>query len=394
MVDQWPDGKVKPIALVLPQYHPIPENNQWWGEGFTEWTNVVKGRPRFPGHYQPHLPKDLGFYDLRLPDTREAQANLARQYGIYGFCYYHYWFEGRRLLEKPVDEILATGQPDFPFMLCWANENWSRNWDGGFDKILVAQNYSEEDFILQARYLVKFFNDHRYIKIKGRPVFAIYKDGDISHLESCVNAFRAELQRHGIDVFLCRFERAIGTSENFDKAYAIFDAGIEFQPLTRQFRRLNKQYRSPYAKFLDWRRACRWIRNQLNMPTKPVDRIIDYADVVNNDLAADFQQGWPIFPGVSPGWDNSARRPCSSALILDGSRPELFAKWVAGKIQRTSWDLLPERFLFVNAWNEWAEGNHLEPCEQWGCRYLSALQEGLSGGCSAGDFEAGVPERR
>ncbi|MDX2479780.1 MAG: glycoside hydrolase family 99-like domain-containing protein [Desulfuromusa sp.] len=363
----------KAIALHLPQFHPIPENDEWWGKGFTEWTNVVKGKPRFKGHYQPHLPQDLGYYDLRLPEAREAQAALAKQFGIYGFCYYHYWFNGRRILEKPVDAILESGEPDFPFMLCWANENWSRNWDGGFNKVLLEQKYSKEDFIKHARHLVKYFEDSRYIKIDGRPVFAIYKDGIGGEIEEYTDAFRAELQTHSINVFLCRFERRIGTTESFEKAFKIFDAGIEFQPLTRQFPEV-KQYKNLISKLRELQ--VPFLRKAL-ISFKQIDSIYNYQDVVENDLKYDFQQGWPIFPGVCPGWDNSPRRSEGSALIINDSTPELFKKWSLNKIKMTDWDLLPDRFIFVNAWNEWAEGNHLEPCERWGTKYLSAIQSAI-----------------
>lgn len=367
------ESLIKLIAMYLPQFHPISENDEWWGKGFTEWTNVVKGRPRFRGHYQPHLPKDLGFYDLRLPETREAQASLAKKFGIYGFCYYHYWFNGRRILEKPVDEILESGKPDFPFMLCWANENWSRNWDGGFDKVLLAQRYSEDDFINHARHLVKYFRDPRYIRIEDKPVFAIYKDDIGIDIEPCIKAFRNELRAHSIDVYLCRFERRIGTSVNIEKALEIFDAGIEFQPLTRQFSYLTKRRYLKLLRNLTYRSSSNiFLRKQL-------DEILNYREVVENDLNHDFQQGLPIFPGVCPGWDNTSRRPGSSAIILHQSTPDLFEYWVSEKIKRTNWDLLPGRYLFVNAWNEWAEGNHLEPCEKWGTGYLAALDKAING---------------
>lgn len=368
---------VKPIAIVLPQFHPIPENDLWWGEGFTEWNNVVKARPRFKGHYQPHLPKHLGYYDLRLPEAREAQAALARQYGIYGFCYYHYWFAGRRVLERPVDAILESGKPDFPFMLCWANENWTRNWDGGFDKVLLAQRYSVDDFVQHARHLLQYFRDPRYIRVRGRPMFAIYKDEGID--EECLTAFRSELRNHGVEVFLCRFERRAGTNQDTPRAYENFDAGIEFQPLTRQFdEAMRRQNRSrPVMKYLRPNTYKRWLRTLLGLSVRQPDRIFDYQFLVEHDICYDFQACRPIFPGVSPGWDNSPRRPSGGALILRDSTPERFRAWVVEKIRRTDWELLPTPFLFVNAWNEWAEGNHMEPCEKWGLGYLEALRSGI-----------------
>ena len=166
---------IRPIAIYLPQFHPVPENDLWWGKGFTEWTNVVKAKPLFKDHYQPHLPADLGFYDLRVPEVREAQANLAREYGIFGFCYYHYWFNGKRILEKPFEEVFESGKPDFPFMLCWANENWTRSWDGGNNEILLEQKYCHEDDKKHIQSLIPYFKDKRYIKANGKPVIAIYR---------------------------------------------------------------------------------------------------------------------------------------------------------------------------------------------------------------------------
>ena len=168
---------IRPIAFYLPQFHPTPENDEWWGKGFTEWTNVTKARPLFPGHYQPQLPADMGFYDLRLPEAREAQAALAREYGIHGFCYYHYWFNGRRILERPFNEVLASGKPDFPFCLCWANENWTRVWDGGEKNVLLEQKYSHEDDLAHIESLIPAFRDERYIRIDGKPLFLVYRTG-------------------------------------------------------------------------------------------------------------------------------------------------------------------------------------------------------------------------
>jgi lipopolysaccharide biosynthesis protein len=168
------------IALYLPQFHPIPENDEWWGKGFTEWTNTAKARPRFPGHYQPHVPADLGFYDLRVPETRAQQAEMARAHGVEGFCYYHYWFAGKRILQRPFDEVVASGEPDFPFCLCWANETWSGVWHGDPRRTLIAQTYpGEEDHRAHFATLLPAFRDPRYIRVAGKPVFLIYKPLDL-----------------------------------------------------------------------------------------------------------------------------------------------------------------------------------------------------------------------
>ena len=219
------------IAFYLPQYHPFPENDRWWGAGFTEWRNVVKARPLFRGHYQPHLPADLGFYDLRVPEVRQQQAALAERYGLSGFCYYHYWFNGHRLMQRPVEEMLASGKPDFPFMLCWANENWTRAWDGGEQEVLIRQEYSEEDDRAHIRYLLdEVFRDPRYIRVDGKPVFAVYRSALFPDIRRTIEVWREEAAARGVELYLCRVEsfNAAGREE-----LAVgFDAAIEFQPFT------------------------------------------------------------------------------------------------------------------------------------------------------------------
>jgi lipopolysaccharide biosynthesis protein len=180
------------IAFYLPQYHPIPENDLWWGKGFTEWTNVAKARPVFRGHCQPHLPADLGFYDLRVAESRDAQAALAREYGIQGFCYFHYWFNGKRLLERPFDEVLGSGRPDFPFCLCWANESWSRRWLGEERDVLMEQTYSQEDDLAHADWLGRAFADNRYIRIGGRPLFLVYRPAHLPDAKRTVELWRMD----------------------------------------------------------------------------------------------------------------------------------------------------------------------------------------------------------
>lgn len=230
------------IAFYLPQYHPFPENDRWWGAGFTEWRNVVKARPLFRGHYQPHLPADLGFYDLRVPEVRQQQAALAERYGLSGFCYYHYWFNGHRLMQRPVEEMLASGKPDFPFMLCWANENWTRAWDGGEQEVLIRQEYSEEDDRAHIRYLLdEVFRDPRYIRVDGKPVFAVYRSALFPDMRRTIEVWREEAAARGAELYLCRVEsfNAAGREEpggrirRCDRVPALHPAMTDFGSIVR-----------------------------------------------------------------------------------------------------------------------------------------------------------------
>ncbi len=223
--------KIRPIAFYLPQYHPIPENDLWWGNGFTEWTNVVKAKPFFNGHYQPHVPGELGYYDLRLPEVRQRQADLARENGIYGFCYYHYWFNGRRILERPFQEVFESGKPDFPFMLCWANENWTRVWDGDEKEILLKQEYDLEDDRRHIQSLIPYFKDPRYIRIQNKPVFAVYKSSLLPLPAKTIEIWREEAANAGLDLYVCRVD-SFGI-EGAEYMKAGFDAAIEFQPFSK-----------------------------------------------------------------------------------------------------------------------------------------------------------------
>jgi hypothetical protein len=340
--------KARLIAFYLPQFHPIPENDEWWGKGFTEWTNVARARPLFRGHYQPHLPADLGFYDLRLPETRQAQADLAREYGIHGFCYYHYWFKGRRLLERPFTEVLASGEPDFPFCLCWANENWTRRWDGHDEEILVAQEYCEEDDKEHIRWLVGAFRDERYIQVDGKPLFLVYRANELPDPVRTAAVWREEARRRGAgDIFLCRVESFAG--ERDDPARIGFDASVGFQP--------------------DW---CHFGPAR----RRGASDVYDYASVVERMLQKEIR-GYTRFPCVMPSWDNAARRR-SGASILHGSTPQLYQKWLTRVLRTSEHSKGAGGIVFLNAWNEWAEANHLEPCQRWGRAYLEATRAALA----------------
>jgi glycosyl transferase family WbsX len=340
--------RLRTIAFYLPQYHPIPENDEWWGKGFTEWTNVARARPAFPGHYQPHLPADLGFYDLRLPEVRQAQADLAREYGVDGFCYYHYWFNGRRLLERPFNEVLTSGQPGFPFCLCWANENWSRRWDGCEQQLLMGQQYSEEDDRRHIRWLVNAFQDPRYIRFEGKPLFLVYRAHHIPDPVKTTAIWREEAARAGLgEIFLCSVESF--PEDRGDPACLGFDAAVEFQPdLCTIDWSLRRGMHGAYDYSLVAERM-------LQKPTVPYQR----------------------FPCVMPSWDNTARRK-SGASVYHGSTPELYERWLRATVQRAMYSTDGEVLVFINAWNEWAEGNHLEPCQRWGHGYLEATRAALT----------------
>ena len=347
--------KIKPIAMYLPQFHPISENDEWWGKGFTEWTNVAKARPRFWGHYQPHLPADLGFYDLRVPEVREQQATMAKEAGIYGFCYYHYWFNGKRLLERPVNEILESGKPDFPFMLCWANENWTRIWDGANKKVLIEQKYSEEDDREHIQYLLKFvFNDPRYIKIDNKPVFCVYNSDMFPNIKKTLSIWREEAEKTGVKLYLCRMERRANEGK---KQVNGFDAAIEFQP----FASLNKK-RISISYFIN---AVYGILQRKGM----LPLIISYKKYVKNVIKTPLMFDYKKYPGITPGWDNSARRK-KAFIAMHGSTPALYGMWLSSIVEKFIPYSEEENFIFINAWNEWAEGNHLEPDRKWGNKYL------------------------
>jgi lipopolysaccharide biosynthesis protein len=349
---------IRALAIYLPQFHPIPENDEWWGKGFTEWRNVVKGKVIVKGQYQPHLPGDLGFYDLRLPEIMQEQAEMAKEQGIHGFCFYHYWFNGKRLLETPVNKMLESKKPDFPFCICWANENWSRNWDGKFNEVLLQQNYSKEDDIEHITYLCKeVFSDDRYIKIDGKPVFVIYRPSLFPNILETVKTWREEVKKYGYDdiylVFFWAFDNGVNPKT------IGFDAAAQFAPNKMSF--VRKQ-----AIFTELLRKLGPLA-----PTRSKFLVIKYKDVVNFYKRQALPTDFKLYPGITPMWDNYVRRREKGGTILTHSTPELYQEWLEDICEK--WEPQgEENLLFINAWNEWAEGNHLEPCEKWGSQYLEA----------------------
>jgi lipopolysaccharide biosynthesis protein len=361
---------VRAIAFYLPQFHRVPENDEWWGRGFTEWQKVAAARPLFIGHQQPHVPADLGFYDLRVPEARAEQAHLARDHGISGFCYWHYWFQGRRLLERPFEEVLASGEPDFPFCLCWVNENWTRRWDGHDEEILVEQGYSPEDDLAHIRWLATAFRDPRYIRVDGKPLLLVYRAARLPDPRRTAALWREEAMRLGVgELHLARVESF--PEEAGDPALAGFDAAVEFQP---DWNNLSKDLCvGPVALAAPDGRPTALSRG---WDGDNIAAVYDYGAVVEKMLAKPAPP-YLRYACVAPSWDNSARRgSLDNSVILANSTPELYEGWLRGAIDRLTSQGGPG-LLFVNAWNEWAEGNHLEPDLRFGRGYLEATRRVL-----------------
>lgn len=357
-----PQDITRLIAFYLPQFHPIPENDAWWGRGFTEWSNTSTVQPRFRGHYQPHLPADLGFYDLRLPEVRAAQADLARQYGIYGFCYYHYWFHGRRLLERPFSEVLATGQPDFPFCLCWANESWNRAWDGSDSEPLIQQTYSAADDLSHIRSLIPAFLDRRYVRVNGRPLYLVWRASQLPDPITTTDRWRNEAAKAGLELLLCRVE---SHDRGGDPPGDIgFDLSLRFHPGGSLMEKLIRKNETSLR-----------ARLRAYFPDNNSDIVYDYAGYAQMAMAEP-RSGYPLLESVFPSWDNSARRR-RRARIFVNSTPELYQVWLRETIKRSTTFADGSRLAFIVAWNEWAEGNHLEPCQRWGHSYLRATRQAL-----------------
>ena len=344
---------VRLIAFYLPQFHPIPENDLWWGKGFTEWTNVEPARPYFEGHYQPHIPHDyLGYYNLLDASTQEKQVKLAKEYGIEGFCFYFYWFSGKRLLEKPLDNYLNNKSLDVPFCLCWANENWTRRWDGLDQDLLIGQNYHKDDDVNFITDLYKYLKDERYIKVDGKPLILVYRPSLLPEIKETVNFWREICRKNNIGEIYLAYPQA------FDKVHPAiygFDAAIEFPP---------SQSPAPH------------IMGFLNPTSSDFQSTVyDWRWYVENSEC--YQSvNYKLFRGVCPSWDNTARKK-SQASIFHNSSPKLFTQWLSNAFVDTiiSQSNHQERLVFVNAWNEWAEGTNLEPDQKHGYAWLKSVAD-------------------
>lgn len=383
-------NKARIIALYLPQFHPIPENDRWWGPGFTEWTNVAKSKPLFRGHVQPRIPADLGFYDLRLAETREQQAILAREAGIEGFCYYHYWFGGgRQLLERPFNEVVASGKPDFPFCICWANHTWSnKTWNRKSamqqDTVLMEQTYpGTEDDIAHFNSLLPAFRDSRYMTVDGKLIFVIYDPLKFINIERFIETWRKLAEKNGLPGFhfvgmtpsTLTFRVAVDGSRQRVMPNLKSSAKIFKDVLDLGFDSVNSfgKRRGEMLYEGKWKNLAKTILRHIGLPTGSIR--YDYERTVRNYFAP--EDSWEnVYPTILPQWDRTPRVSSWDGVYVNAT-PEKFEQHI-----RQALDLIknkePEhRILFLKSWNEWGEGNYVEPDLQWGHGFLDAIHRAV-----------------
>lgn len=346
----------KVIAFYLPQFHPIKQNNEWWGEGFTEWTNVKPALPQFEGHYQPHVPDELGYYSLLDSQVQRRQIELAKLYGVSGFCFYYYWFAGTRLLEQPIENYLEDESLDHPFCLCWANENWSRRWDGKDSQILIAQEHSPSDDIAVAEDLSRYVKDRRYIRIDGRPLILVYRPSLLPSAEETAARWRQWFRDQGIGEIYLAYTQSF---EAVDPAAYGFDAAIEFPPNNS---------------------APPNITHEVNAEGTGFQGTVYDWSIFPKRASKYRKVGYKLFRSVCPSWDNTARRKGKGTVFLN-STPDAYRQWLEVAVAETvkSASSPDEKLIFVNAWNEWAEGAHLEPDQKYGYAWLDATRRALTG---------------
>lgn len=349
--------EVKVVAIHLPQFHPFPENDEWWGKGFTEWSNVTKAKPLFKNHIQPKLSTDMGYYDLRLSNTHDEQAQLAKSYGIDAFCYYHYWFSGKKLMHRAIDAKLKS-ENKLPFMFCWANETWSRRWLGEEKEVLIKQEYSEEDHENHAKYLVSIFKDNRYYKINKRPFFLIYRPNDISNIEYFFDCLNIECQKENIEKPFLVASNSHGVEKK-----ELFDARLNFEP---QLGLLKNAFLDGFI----WKRL---FNNFFKFGVfSGRYKLYDYNEV--KDIMMNRILDTNTIPCVFVGWDNTPRRNKNGIVILNQNVEKFKDSLIDAKSKALSCKL-NEQIVFINAWNEWAEGNFLEPSIANKNDYLKVVKE-------------------
>lgn len=373
----------KIIAFYLPQFHEIPENNEWWGEGFTEWTNVKKAVPQFEGHLQPNVPLDANYYDLTDDRVKIWQANLAKQYGVFGFCYYHYWFkDGRMLLEKPAEQMLANKAIDLPFCFSWANENWSKNWDGGNREVIMKQDYGDKkDWEKHFQYLLPFFKDPRYITVDGKPLFIVYKPDEIIDIYQMLKYFRKRIRQEGFSGICLAFQFPTYYSDMFYRS-DIFDYRIGFEPVyARNLDRMKRPGESRKVKLVRRLLGENVVSAYRKRHTKTASgpqktqklSVMSFDEAWNNILTADWTE--EFLPGAFAGWDNTPRN--KTGVVYQGFSVVKFADYMQRLMKRAKDYKKP--LVFINAWNEWGEGAYLEPDEYNGYRKLEGIRDSIDG---------------
>lgn len=377
--------KVRVIALYLPQFHPIPENDEWWGKGFTEWTNVKKAKPLCKGHVQPRVPADLGYYDLRDPETRERQAELAREAGIEGFCYYHYWFgNGKQLLERPFNEVLASGKPDFPFCLCWANHDWTnKSWKKGNTQktgsMIMQMQYSEEDHINHFYNILPAFRDKRYITVDGKPLFAVWAPRNIPNGKRFVELWQNLAKQNGLPGI-----HFVGYTANANKKlpsgklslYETNKASAFYQSvLDIGYDAVISSGLTRAQSIIQGRLGLAW--NILTYKTRiPSSSHLDYSKVMRHYYVD--EDAWEnVYPTLLPQWDRTPRAGSKTEFLINSS-PVKFQSTIEEALSYLKDKTSEHRILFLKAWNEWGEGNYVEPDQQFGHGWLDAIKNAIN----------------
>lgn len=382
--------KARVIALYLPQFHPTPENDRWWGPGFTEWTNVAKAKPLFRGHQQPRIPADLGFYDLRLPETREQQAQLAREAGVEGFCYYHYWFgNGRQLLERPLQEVVASGKPDFPFCICWANHTWSnKTWERKSavqkNSVLMEQTYpGTEDDIAHFNTLLPMFKDRRYMTVDGKLIFAIYDPFGFKNVQQFIATWRRLAEENGLSGFhfigMTPSTLTIRTAPDGTRQRVMpnleSSAEIYRRVLDLGFDAVNSfgKRRGEMLYEGKWKNIAKTVLRHIGFPTGSMR--YDYERTVRNYFAP--EDTWEnVYPSILPQWDRTPRVASMDGVYVNAT-PEKFENHIRQALSLIK-DKQPEhRILFLKSWNEWGEGNYVEPDMEWGHGFIDAIRNAV-----------------
>jgi hypothetical protein len=359
-------SKIRPIALYLPQFHPIPENDKWWGKGFTEWTNVAKAKPLFKGHWQPRLPADLGFYDLRVPEVREAQAQMAKEHGIYGFCYWHYWFAGKRLIERPFTEVVKRGKPDFPFCLAWANQTWEGKWHGlSNNQVLIEQTYpGKEDYTAHFYSLLNAFQDERYMEVNGLKLFFVFRPMDIPDSKEFIETWQELAIKEGLKGFHfvgMHMPEVWNLHEHGYQAMTNNWTSIDKFRVNPKREKFNKKYLHP--------RLWPFLKNDKSLP-----KIVSYYQYVDN--FPEYPLNENTYPVIFTDWDNTPRAG-KDGWLFDDARPELFSELCNRAFKATENKSDDEKIVVIRSWNEWAEGNILEPDDKNSYSYLQQFKKSL-----------------